>query len=414
MKKMSLAAKAALVTVVAALVVGALAMAGCSCSSSTSAASKSSGSSMSASDALVVPNVVSLTQADADKALAAAGFAIGSVSQEASDTVPRGSVISQDPKAFTSAAKGAKVNIVVSSGKAAPKDVQVPDLKGKTQADAEKALADAKLVGVASNPEESTEVEPGQVFKQSVAAGTTVKEGTRVAFTVATAPALVTVPDVTGKVRDDAKSIIANAKLGFDYTVAYNDTVAENVVISQSVAAGTQVKSGTTVSVVVSLGPKPVSDVKVPDVSTFSWSDAEAALTSAGLQARYTGDPAGVVVAQDVAAGTMVAPGTLVTVTLGGVVETVEVPDLVGMSVTSAEEATDNLKLSLDIVEGGNHGTVKQQWPDAGTQVPVRSTVNVSVDDSDFRTISTQNEDSSTSSASRSPQTSTRSRGATT
>lgn len=388
MKAKSFTAKALLVAALTLLVAGVLALTGCSCSaqsSSSASASSSASSGVSSGDKMVVPNVVSLTQADADKALAAAGFAIGTVKQEASDTVPQGHVISQDPKAFASAASGTKVNLVISSGKAAPQDVKVPDLKGKTQADAEKALADAKLVGVASNPEESTEVAPGQVFKQSVAAGTTVKEGTRVAFTVAIAPDEVTVPDVTGKSEDDAKAAITGAKLNFDYTVAYNESVAANLVVSQSVAAGTKVRAGTTVSVVVSLGAKPAENVKVPDVTTYSWSEAEATLKSAGLQARYTGDPAGVVVSQDVAAGTEVAPNTLVTVKLESTVETVTVPNLVGMSVATAEETTDKLGLALDIVEGGSHGTVKDQSPAAGTEVPARSTVNIWVDDSDFK-----------------------------
>ena len=306
----------ALVAAIAlALAMGMAVLAGCSCSST--AASSSSASSSSGAG-LTVPNVVSLTLNDAEKSIVSSGLAVGDVTRAASDTVPSGHVISQDPQALSEAKEGDKVNLVVSSGKEKPIDVTVPDLKGKTQSDAEKLLADANLVGVASNPEESDAVAPGQVFKQSIAAGTTVKEGTKVAFTVAIAPAEVTVPNVVGKTQDEAKSAITGAKLGFDHTTSYSDTVAEGKVISQSVAAGSKVKSGTTVSVVVSLGAKPPSDVKVPDVTTYSWQDAEAALLSAGLKARYTGDPEGVVVSQDVAAGTMVAPGTLVTVSLSG------------------------------------------------------------------------------------------------
>ena len=304
-----------LVALATTLVAGVLAMTGCSCSPTASSGSSSTGA-MSASDASTVPNVVSLAQPDAEKAIVAAGFKVGTVTRDASDTIPAGSVISQDPKAMTPAKAGSPVNLVVSSGKAKPKDVTVPDLKGKSQADAEKALADVKLVGVATNPEETTEVEPGKVFKQSIAAGSTAKEGDKVSFTVALAPGEVAVPDVVGKTREDARSALTEAKLGFDYTTAYSDDVAEGSVISQSIAAGSMVKSGTTVSVTVSLGPKPQADVKVPDVMTYAWKDAEAALLSAGLQARYTGDPSGTVVAQDIPAGTEVAQGTLVTVTL--------------------------------------------------------------------------------------------------
>ena len=388
-----------LLTVVVMFTVAILALAGCACSSSAgSASSGSSASTPAASDksasasassasaaTVTVPNVVSLKQADAEKSIRSLGLALGDVKQESSDSVPAGSVIAQDPKAFASVQSGSKVSITVSSGKAAPKDVQVPDLRGMWQNDAEKALANAGLVGVASNPEESREVAPGQVFKQSVAAGSTVKEGTRIAFTTALAPTTVTVPDVVGMKTDDARKAITDAGFGFDTTSAYSDKVPEGSVISQSIPGGTQAKSGTNVTVTVSLGAKPASDVKVPDLSTFSWSDAEHALESAGLQARYTGDPAGVVVAQDVAAGTMVAPGTLVTVTLASAPEQVEVPNLVGNSVVSAEEETDKLGLGLDVVQGGNHGVVATQWPEAGTKVEKRTVIIITVDDSEFK-----------------------------
>ena len=310
MRRVSLSA-----AIVLALVIAMAAVAGCACSS-TAANSSASSSSSTAAATLTVPNVVSLTQQDAEKSIVAAGLEVGDVTREASDTVPEGNVISQSPKALAQAKEGDQVDMVVSSGKKAAAEVKVPDLKGKTQDEAKKALADVNLVGVASNPEESTEVAPGLVFKQSIAAGTTVKEGEKVAFTVAYAPEELTVPNVVGKTRDDAKKAITDAKFGFDYTVSYSDEVAEGLVISQSVAAGSKAKSGSTVSVVVSLGSKPAEDVQVPDVTSQSWQSAEATLKSAGLKARYTGNPSGYVVAQDVAAGTLVAPGTLVTVTL--------------------------------------------------------------------------------------------------
>lgn len=318
------------VAIAALFVVAMLAMAGCACSStasssassassassSSSASASSSSSSASSSSTVTVPNVVSLAEKEASKAIADAGLKVGVVKHEASDTVEKGKVVSQEPKAQASAKAGDAVDIVVSDGKAQPKEVKVPDLKGLAQADAEKALADVKLVGVASNPEESEEVAPGQVFKQSIPAGSTAREGDKVAFTVALSPAQVDVPNVVGKTHDEAKKAITDAKLGFDYTTAYDDNVAEDHVISQSVAAGTKVKSGSTVSVAISLGAKPVSDVAVPNLMTYSWQEAQDALDSAGLKANYTGDEDGIVVAQDVAAGTMVAPGTTVTVEL--------------------------------------------------------------------------------------------------
>ena len=362
-----------LVALAAALVAGVLALAGCSCSNEPAKDT----SQTSSVTMYTVPNVVSLTQADAKKAINAAGLQVGTVTKEASDKVPLGSVISQDPAAHTQAKPNSKVNLVVSSGKEKAKDVTVPDLKGKTQAEAEKALKDVGLVGVASNPEETDEVQPGQVFKQSIPAGTSVKEGTKIAFTVAVAPGDAVVPGVIGMTHDDARNAIVSAKLGFDSTSSYSDSVAEGNVISQSIAAGTHVKLGTTVSVAISLGPKPAEDVTVPDVTTYTWSDTESTLRSAGLEARYTGDPSGYVVSQDVAAGTKVAPGTLVTVTLSTPTPQVQVPDLNGMTVSAADSACSAAGLNLDA--GGMDGTVIDQSPAAGTQVDQGTTVTGTV-----------------------------------
>ena len=364
-----------------ALIVSVFAFAGCSNSSEQSSSAEASSSAFSASDKpmYTVPNVVSLTQADAKKAILASGLQVGSVKKESSDTAPLGSVISQDPQPLTNAEANSKVKLVVSSGKKKAKDVVMPDLKGMWQADAEKALSDVGLVGVASNPEQTDEVQPGQVFKQSIDAGKTVKEGSKVAFTVAMAPAQTTVPDVSGMTADDAKAAITKANLGFDSTAAYNDSIGKGLVISQSISAGAKVNQGTTISVTVSLGPKSVADVVVPDVTTFAWTDAQAALRSAGLAARYTGDPAGVVVAQDVAAGTQVAPNTLVTVTLSTPMKMVEVPNLIGMTVSAAEATTDAAGLGLDASSWD--GTVVDQWPAAGAQVEERTVVSVTVED---------------------------------
>lgn len=202
------------------------------------------------------------------------------------------------------------------SSSSAAKDVQVPDLKGKTQEEAEKALADVKLQGVATNPEETAEVEAGKVFKQSIAAGTTVKEGEKVTYTIAAAPSQVQVPDVVGKTRDEAQKAIDDAGLNFENTVEYNGNVEKDKVIAQSIAAGTSVQKGTKVSVAVSLGAEPSQDVQVPNVIGMSWDDAKVVLESAGLKPGYEGDTAGVVVSQDVAAGTLVAPNSVVVVTL--------------------------------------------------------------------------------------------------
>jgi serine/threonine-protein kinase len=68
---------------------------------------------------VAVPDVVGTAQAEAESRLTGAGFTVV-VSQAESDTVPAGSVISQDPQAGVVSTPGSKVNIVVSSGAPTP------------------------------------------------------------------------------------------------------------------------------------------------------------------------------------------------------------------------------------------------------------------------------------------------------
>ncbi len=61
-----------------------------------------------------VPNVDGLTQAAASAAITGAGLALGTVTQEYSDTVPAGEVVSQNPAAGAGVAPGAAVSLAVS------------------------------------------------------------------------------------------------------------------------------------------------------------------------------------------------------------------------------------------------------------------------------------------------------------
>ena len=65
---------------------------------------------------LTVPNVVGFTQANAETTIAAALLVLGTVTEQPSDTVPVGNVISQAPAAGTTVANGSAVDIVVSTG----------------------------------------------------------------------------------------------------------------------------------------------------------------------------------------------------------------------------------------------------------------------------------------------------------
>ena len=64
---------------------------------------------------VAVPNVEGLTQAVAAAAITAAKLTVGTVTQQTSDTVAPGKVISQDPASGGSVVQGSPINLVISS-----------------------------------------------------------------------------------------------------------------------------------------------------------------------------------------------------------------------------------------------------------------------------------------------------------
>ena len=119
---------------------------------------------------LDVPNVTGLPQADAEVAILAAELTVGNVTSAYSDTVTAGDVISQDPQACTAcAAVGAPVDLVVSLGPA-PAMVDVPNVTGLPQAEAETAIDNAGLTVGAVTQDYSGVVAAGNVISQDPAA----------------------------------------------------------------------------------------------------------------------------------------------------------------------------------------------------------------------------------------------------
>ncbi len=200
-----------------------------------------------------IPNVIGESQATATSTLQSAGFSVN-VEQSASSTVSEGIVISQSPSSSQKGQKGDTVTITVSTG---PDEVTVSNVVGATQAAAVAELESHGLK-VSVVEEYSNTVSTGLVISQSPAGGNVVSSGTTVTITVSKGAEDVEVPNVVGRTQADATSALQ--ALGFNVSVStasdYNSSVAAGYVQSQSVS-GTKVAYGSTVSLVISIGPKP-------------------------------------------------------------------------------------------------------------------------------------------------------------
>ncbi len=135
-----------------------------------------------------VPDLTSLTQADAQAALTAAGLRLGAVTSETSSSVPPGQVIRQDPLAGATVVKGSAVNIVLSSGTPTPtpsaSGVAVPNVYAMDAATASDTLTNAGFTVVVKQ-KGGTGQPPGTVVKVTPDAGTVLPAGSTVVLTIA-------------------------------------------------------------------------------------------------------------------------------------------------------------------------------------------------------------------------------------
>ncbi|HEU4927606.1 MAG TPA: PASTA domain-containing protein [Vicinamibacterales bacterium] len=175
---------------------------------------------------------------------------------------PAGVVTEQSPRAGERVEVGTAVQVWV----AVPIRVQVPDLRGSTR-DASSNVLRARRLVLGSIESRISSGVPGRIVDQQPAAGTRVEAGTAVTIWIAAAappdltppqvPALLEVPDLKGRTRDQALAILADRGLvlGQASTIQSNDT--PDTVVSQQPAGASRVPPGTGVDVVLAAPPVP-------------------------------------------------------------------------------------------------------------------------------------------------------------
>ena len=128
-----------------------------------------------------VPKVAGMTYEEAVDALEKNKLKAEKI-EETSKTIKEGIVISQETDANTTANAGDTVKIHVSIGTGV-NQVVMPNVLGKTEADAKSAL-EAKNLVVKTEYKENTDKENGEVLEQSIKSGENIDEGTEVTITV--------------------------------------------------------------------------------------------------------------------------------------------------------------------------------------------------------------------------------------
>ena len=163
----------------------------------------------------VVPDVTGLSQADAVAALEAQGLLVVETIRD-DDSVPAGSVVSwivtEQPNllAGSQVLKGTQVAITVSGG---PVLRAVPNLIGRSEADALAELAAVQLVAQRNDDVFSGDIAAGLVAAQEPQPAVQLSRGDVVAFSVSKGPETVELPRLIGLNLADAQKQLTEAGL---------------------------------------------------------------------------------------------------------------------------------------------------------------------------------------------------------
>ena len=124
--------------------------------------------------------------------------------------------------------------------------------------------------------------QPGEVLRQTPAAGINVKKGKTVSLTVNGEAEQVVVEDVKGYKQQDAYDALKALNLSTKIQAVADDDTAVGYVVKTDPAAGSTVSTGTTVTIYVSSGPSTESAV-IPNIVGYQYSAAKEELEAAGF-----------------------------------------------------------------------------------------------------------------------------------
>jgi beta-lactam-binding protein with PASTA domain len=230
-----------------------------------------------------IPNLVGLSQAQAEQSVELAGFQLGSVAtSQTTNEKDIGNVVAQAPSPGGVAAHGSSINLVVAGGQLlAP----VPNVVGMQQTQGIKTLQDSGLLFEAIRTYSST-VPSGSVVSQTPLAGQKVPPRTTVGLAVSMGMQTVTVPSVVGQLKTTAESALSSSGLGVATASNYDSTTPAGQVMGQQPTVGTGVVPGAIVGLTVSKGVPALgsSVATIPVVVGKSDSKARSALKSRQLK----------------------------------------------------------------------------------------------------------------------------------
>lgn len=259
----------------------------------------------------------------------------------------------------------------------------VPSIGAVAYEEAVTELRGAELVAVRQDVYDET-IPVGHVVSTDPLAGQEARRGSDVTVRVSRGPERYAVPTLLGTPAESAQATLEETLLSLgEVTEAFSEDVAAGLIISVDPEEGTDLRRGDAVSLVVSKGREPIT---VPSTAGQTVEEATQAIESAGLTAavaesQFSSSVAnGLVISQSPADGTLFRGDTVTIVPSKGP-ETVTMPDLIGKQLGPASDELEALGLTVKVERalGGFFNTVRSQSAEAGSQVPVGSTITLTI-----------------------------------
>lgn len=261
---------------------------------------------------------------------------------------------------------------------------KVPNLLGKTEAEAKSQLSAAGLGVKRIDRKFSAAFDKGTVMNTDPGGGKRIRGNGAVTLTISRGPEVAIVPDLKGKPLEAAKAELTSAGLTPGaVTQAFSQDVAQGSVISTDPAGGQKRALDTLVAMVVSKG----RPVPVPAVTGTSLAQARATLEGLGLKVETAPEevnspsPAGTVANQSIGAGTQAATGDTVTLTVSKGPRQIPVPDVTGKESDAARATLEGLgfKVKVDKPFLSFSNTVDSQSVPAGQSAAEGSTITIRI-----------------------------------
>ena len=263
--------------------------------------------------------------------------------------------------------------------------MQVPDVEGASIDEALKMIKESKLLALTDGTIESEYISAGQIILQTPVGGSYMEINGTVLLKISSGKGVISpvdgksyVPFVIGMSKDEAISKLKEAGLAEPNIIEeHHDSIKYGDVIASSIPFGTQVEEGTKVTLTVSIGP---AAFDMPNVVGQTKDKAEETLINKGLVVviEYQKNDSvkeGSVISQSAEAGSKVKPGDKITIVVSSGRETIDVPDVVGLTRTEAEKILKDKNFKVKVLENYDSnvekGKVIKQTPGAGTsQLP--------------------------------------------